>query len=143
MELLPALHLSSVVVRYSNLVGNLATVASVDKIQRQNSQLQHVHSQLSGIMLEFQAVFIKLNQESRRAAESKFAAIYRCAVSCARDCKTILGGIEASIQKTTVCPETGIQYAAMLDRLFAPGYQQDLRTRINELVLPEAFRLAR
>ncbi|SPJ88704.1 related to small s protein [Fusarium torulosum] len=142
MELLPALHLSSIVVRYSNLVGNLATVASVAKTQPEDSQLQHVHDQLSKIMSGFQDVFIKLNKGRGGAAESKFAAIYSCAVFCARDCKTILGGIEASIQKTTTCPETGIQYAAMLDRVFAPDSQQGLRTRINEHVLPEAFRLA-
>jgi hypothetical protein len=143
MELLPGLHLCSVIVRYSNLVGNLATVASVTKIQPEDSQLQHVHDQLSEIMSGFQAVFIKLNKGRGGAAESKFAATYSCAVFCARDCKTILGGIEASIQKTTTCPETGIQYAAMLDRVFAPDSPQGLRTRINEHVLPEAFRLAR
>jgi hypothetical protein len=31
----------------------------------------------------------------------------------------------------------------MVVRVFTPGYQQGLRARVNEHVLPEAFRLAR
>jgi hypothetical protein len=53
MELLPALQPSSIIIRYSNFVGNFATAASVAKIQQQDFQLQHVHDQFSKTMSEF------------------------------------------------------------------------------------------
>ncbi|KAF4996788.1 hypothetical protein FGRMN_4264 [Fusarium graminum] len=140
MELLPALHLSSAIVRYSKLVGDIAAAASAANVQHARPQMQRINNQLFNLLPELRRGLRDL-RATPQYTHTRFTETLGCAALCARDGDTLFQYVKEFIHQETVGPESKTCYL-MLDQMANPHPSRNLQRMINKHVFPETCCLA-
>lgn len=142
MSTLPVLNISSIIFRYSGLVGNLIAISSAARVPPGSPPLRYIYDQLLAIQSELQDGLLSLQEERALSADRNFTTILKCARACARDCGTLLKAAETNLERETQNGQGG-QFLQLVDQLFVPSYFGNLQGSINEYTRPSTRHLAK
>ncbi|EXA50788.1 hypothetical protein FOVG_03356 [Fusarium oxysporum f. sp. pisi HDV247] len=141
MSTLPVLNISSIIFRYSGLVGNLIAISSAARVPPGSPPLRYIYDQLLAIQSELQDGLLSLQEERALSADRNFTTILKCARACARDCGTLLKAAKTNLERETQNGQGG-QFLQLVDQLFVPSYFGNLQGSINEYTRPSTRHLA-
>ena len=142
MSLLPVLNISSIIFRYSGLVGNLIAISSAAQVPPGSPPLRYIYDQLLAIQWELQDGLLALQKENTPSDEEHFATILSCARACVRDCDTLLKAVKTNLERETQNGQGG-QFLRLVDQLFVPPYFGNLQGAINAYTRPSTRHLAK
>ncbi|SCV26765.1 related to small s protein [Fusarium fujikuroi] len=141
MSLLPVLNISSIIFRYSGLVGNLIAISSAAQVPPGSPPLRYIYDQLLAIQSELQDGLLSLQKEKSPSDDENYTTILNCARACVRDCETLLKAAKTNLERETQNGQGG-QFLRLVDQLFVPPYFGNLQGAISEYTRPSTRHLA-
>jgi hypothetical protein len=142
MSNLSILNLSSIVFRYSGLVGNLVAISSAAHVPPGSPPLRYIYDQLLALQSELQDGLLSLQKQRTAPVDKNLTTILNCARACARDCGTLLKAAKTNLERETQHGQGG-QFLQLVDHLFVPLYFENLQDAIDEYTRPSTHHLAK
>ncbi|KAF4483601.1 small s [Fusarium agapanthi] len=141
MSPLQVLNISSIIFRYSGLVGNLIAISSAAQVPPGSPPLRYIYDQLLAIQPELIDRLFSLQKEKPPSDDKNFTDILNCARACVRDCNTLLKAAKTNLERETQNGQGG-QLLRLVDQLFVPPFLRSLQGAINEYTRPGTRHLA-
>ncbi|KAF5605406.1 hypothetical protein FPCIR_422 [Fusarium pseudocircinatum] len=135
MSSLQVLLISSIIFRYSGLVGNLIAISSAAQVPPGSPPLRYIYDQLLAIQSELIDGLFSLQKEEPPSDDENFTNILNCARACVRDCNTLLKAAKTNLERETQDGQ-GAQFLRLVDQLFVPQYFRSLQGAVNEYTRP-------
>ncbi|KAF5576691.1 hypothetical protein FPANT_10802 [Fusarium pseudoanthophilum] len=135
MSPLQVLNISSIIFRYSGLVGNLIAISSAAQVPPGSPPLRYIYDQLLAIQSELIDGLFSLQKEKPPSDDENFTDILNCARACVRDCNTLLKAAKTNLERETQDGQGG-QFLRLVDQLFVPPYFRSLQGAVNEYTRP-------